>query len=109
MDRESIEIQNLPRIANELLILSSLVDRKRHGYEIALYLEDRSGGTITLQYGTLYPILHRLEKAGYIKGSWVNKIPLAGRAISTYRTGKLEMMREHKAGIIDGLEEALLA
>ena len=48
------------------------------------------------------------RKAG-IKGSWVNKVPLAGKMISTYRTGKVEIMREHKAEIIDGLEETLLA
>ncbi|MDP6626927.1 MAG: hypothetical protein QGG50_03420 [Methanopyri archaeon] len=49
------------------------------------------------------------ERKATIKGSWVNKVPLAGKMISTYRTGKVEIMREHKADIIDGLEESLLA
>ena len=49
------------------------------------------------------------ERKAAIKDSWVNKVPGVGKMVSTYRTGKLEMMREHKAEIIDGLEEALLA
>jgi hypothetical protein len=49
------------------------------------------------------------ERKAAIKGSWVNKVPLAGKMVSTYRTGKVEIMREHKAEIIDGLEESLLA
>ncbi len=73
MERDNLETQNLPRVANELLILGSLADRKMHGYEIALELEEQSGGLFRFQYGTLYPILHRLEKAGFIKGKWVKE------------------------------------
>lgn len=55
---------------NELLILGVLRRRARHGYEIALEVERRSGERFLFQHGTLYPILHRLEAEGWIEGRW---------------------------------------
>jgi PadR family transcriptional regulator, regulatory protein PadR len=46
----------------EFLILMSLLDGAKHGYEISKYIEDRSNGFFRMPFGTLYPILHRLEK-----------------------------------------------
>ena len=57
----------------EMLILALLEDRQRHGYEIAKVIETRSGGAITFQAASLYPILYRLEKRGLIEGRWVEK------------------------------------
>ena len=57
----------------ELLILAILEDRQRHGYEIAKVIETRSGGAITFQAASLYPILYRLERRGLIEGRWVEK------------------------------------
>ncbi len=93
MEPENLETQNLPRVANELLILSSLADRKMHGYEIALDLEERSGGLVRFQYGTLYPILHRLEKAGFIKGKWVREGAKRKRKYYTLTTRGREYAR----------------
>ncbi len=61
---------NLSKQLNELLILARLRTGPAHGYEIALAVERDSGGAFTLQHGTLYPILHRLEKERLIRGSW---------------------------------------
>lgn len=61
---------NLSKQVNELLILACLRDGPAHGYEIALAVERDSGGAFALQHGTLYPILHRLEKQGVIRGRW---------------------------------------
>jgi DNA-binding PadR family transcriptional regulator len=61
---------NLSKQVNELLILACLRDGPAHGYEIALTVERESDGAFALQHGTLYPILHRLEKQGVIRGSW---------------------------------------
>ena len=61
---------NLSKQVNELLILAALRDGPAHGYEIALALEQDSGGTFSFQHGTLYPILHRLESEGLIEGEW---------------------------------------
>ena len=55
----------------ELLILSLLEDQPRHGYEIGKLIEVRSGGTLHFHVASLYPLLYRLEKRGWIQGRWV--------------------------------------
>lgn len=70
---EELEIQNLPRFCNEAMILSVLESGERHGYQLAMTIEEESRGYFSLQHGTLYPILHRLEKEGKIKGRWKKK------------------------------------
>jgi len=57
----------------ELLILSLLEDQPRHGYEIGKLIEVRSGGTLHFHVASLYPLLYRLEKRGWIEGRWVEK------------------------------------
>ena len=57
----------------EVLILSLLDERDRHGYEIAKLIGDRSGGAITFHVASLYPTLYRLERRGLIQGRWVEK------------------------------------
>lgn len=57
----------------ELLILSLLEDEARHGYEIAKRIEARSGGRLSFQASSLYPVLFRMEKRGWILGTWVEK------------------------------------
>ena len=48
-------------------------ERRRHGYEIAKLIEDRSGGTLVFHVASLYPMLYRMERRGWIKGQWVEK------------------------------------
>ena len=69
------EVQNLTKICNETLILSILFRGKRHGYQLVLELEEASQGFFSFKHGTLYPILHKLEKEGLIKGSWSTDSP----------------------------------
>lgn len=57
----------------ELLVLSLLEERDRHGYEIASLIEARSGGRLRFYVTSLYPILYRLEKEGLVKGRWVER------------------------------------
>jgi transcriptional regulator len=57
----------------ELLILSLVEARPRHGYEISKLIENRSGGSLSFHVASLYPLLYRLEKRGWIKGQWVEK------------------------------------
>lgn len=57
----------------ELLILSLLEDRPRHGYEIAKVIEVRSAGTLHFHVASLYPLLYRLEKRDWIQGRWVEQ------------------------------------
>ncbi len=65
-----VETQNLTKVCNELLILSALAEGRLHGYELALSVESRSEGFFRFKHGTLYPILHKLEGEGLIKGTW---------------------------------------
>jgi PadR family transcriptional regulator, regulatory protein PadR len=57
----------------ELLILSLLEDEPRHGYDIGRLIEFRSGGKLHFHVASLYPLLYRLEKRGWIQGRWVEK------------------------------------
>ena len=57
----------------ELLILSLVEARPRHGYEISKLIEQRSGGALSFHAASLYPLLYRLEKRGWIQGRWVEK------------------------------------
>ena len=57
----------------ELLILSLVEARPRHGYEISKLIEQRSGGTIRFHVASLYPMLYRLEQRGWLQGRWVEK------------------------------------
>src|ERR1700723_1003441 len=57
----------------ELLILSLVEARPRHGYEISKLIEQRSGGTVRFHVASLYPMLYRLERRGWLHGRWVEK------------------------------------
>ena len=63
----------LKKGSSEMLILSLVEARPRHGYEIGKLIEARSGGKLTFALPTLYPTLLRLEDRGWIKGRWVEK------------------------------------
>src|SRR6266496_4144557 len=72
----------------DALLLAALEAGPAHGYAIIHALRESSGGRIDLPTGTVYPVLHRLERAGLISGSWstaegrprrVYKLTAAGR------------------------------
>ena len=67
LDRE------LKRGSAELLILSLLDARPRHGYDLSKLIENRSGGQLKFHIDSLYPLLYRLEERGWIKGAWIEK------------------------------------
>jgi PadR family transcriptional regulator PadR len=64
------------------LILATLQAGPAHGYAIAQALRTRSDGAFELPEGTLYPALHRLERAGLLSSEWSTQ---AGRRRRTYR------------------------
>jgi len=57
----------------ELLIMSLIEQRARHGYEISKLIEARSGGVLRFNVASFYPLLYRLEQRGFIEGRWVEK------------------------------------
>ena len=56
-----------------MLILGTIEERARHGYEIARLIETRSDGAIAFNSATLYPTLRKLEQRKLIAGRWVEK------------------------------------
>jgi PadR family transcriptional regulator PadR len=67
LDRE------LKKGSAELLILSLVDARARHGYELSKLIHAHSGGQLTFHVDSLYPLLYRLEERGWIKGTWVEQ------------------------------------
>jgi PadR family transcriptional regulator PadR len=57
----------------ELLVLSLVEERARHGYEIGKLIDERSQGVLKFHIASLYPMLYRLEQRGLILGRWVEK------------------------------------
>ena len=67
LDRE------LKKGSAELIILSIVEARPRHGYEISKLIEARSDGHLKFHVASLYPLLYRLEERGWLQGRWVEK------------------------------------
>jgi transcriptional regulator len=65
--------RELKKGSTELLTLTLLEERPRHGYEIRKLIEKRSRGILRLHVASLYPLLYRLETRGLIQGRWVEK------------------------------------
>ena len=86
MKKLVFEIQNLTKNFNESLILAVLQKEKKHGYELALEIEKKSEGLFKFNHGTLYPILHKLEKDDLIKGIWKDEGPKRKRKYYTVTT-----------------------
>jgi PadR family transcriptional regulator PadR len=83
MKLSDLGIPNLTKNCNEILILSSLFHGKKHGYQLALEIEEKSDGLFKFNHGTLYPILHKLEKEGLVKGVWKQEGPKRQRKYYT--------------------------
>jgi len=72
MDTNRLD-RELKKGSAELLVLSLVEGRGRHGYEISKLIETRSQGALRFNVGSLYPLLYRLEGRGWIEGKWIEK------------------------------------
>jgi PadR family transcriptional regulator, regulatory protein PadR len=54
----------------DVLVLKALTWGPRHGYAVARWIEDVTGGTLQVEEGALYHALHRLEKKQWVAGEW---------------------------------------
>lgn len=72
MESQSFD-RELKKGSAELLILALVEARPRHGYEISKLIEQRSAGALRFHVASLYPLLYRLEKRGWLQGRWVEK------------------------------------
>ncbi|HTT63767.1 MAG TPA: PadR family transcriptional regulator [Bryobacteraceae bacterium] len=80
----------------DLLVLKILSRRPRlHGYAIMTAIQDRSGEVLRAEEGSLYPALHRMEEAGWIRAEWITKD--SGRRARIYEltaAGKKQLAAE---------------
>jgi transcriptional regulator len=65
--------RELKKGSTEFLVLALLEHEPRHGYELSKLIESRSRGVVRLHVASLYPLLYRLERRGWISGRWVEK------------------------------------
>src|ERR671921_852162 len=79
----------------DALLLAVLEAGPRHGYAVIEALRDGSNGTLDLPTGTVYPALHRLERAGLITSDWETVIGRRRRAYRLTTAGKWAL-REHR-------------
>ncbi|HKE18342.1 MAG TPA: PadR family transcriptional regulator [Kofleriaceae bacterium] len=63
--------RELKKGSAELLILSLVESRPRHGYEISKLIAARSRGVVRFNAASLYPLLYKLEERGWLQGRWV--------------------------------------
>lgn len=68
-----ISTRSLQKGSAEFLVLSILDGPDRHGYELAQIIETRSEGKLSFKAATLYPLLYKLEKQGWVAGRWVER------------------------------------
>jgi PadR family transcriptional regulator, regulatory protein PadR len=80
----------------DLLVLTLLARRPRlHGYSIMAAIAEISEDVLRAEEGSLYPALHRMEEAGWIRAEWVKKEN--GRRTRVYeltKTGKSQLVSE---------------
>jgi DNA-binding PadR family transcriptional regulator len=77
------------------LLLSILLDGETYGYQIIKHMKILSGGHLEWSFGMIYPVLHRLEKDGFIASQW--KKSDKGRLRKYYRltdAGRQELDKE---------------
>src|SRR5437868_14358170 len=90
LDRE------LKKGSAELLILSLLEGRPRHGYDLCKLIEARSDGLLKFRVASLYPLLYRLEKRGWIMGRWVEKAGQRRRRYYRLTTVGRQVLKAHR-------------
>ena len=64
---------DIKRGSAELMVLAVVEDRPRHGYDIARRIDEASGGLLRFHVASLYPMLYRMERRGWIDGKWIEK------------------------------------
>jgi transcriptional regulator len=92
--------RELKKGSAELLILSLIEHRPRHGYEISKLIEERSGGTLKFNVASFYPLLYRIEKKGFISGKWIEKAGQRRRRYYQLTPQGKKVLREQRSSWI---------
>ncbi|PQO35423.1 PadR family transcriptional regulator [Blastopirellula marina] len=77
---------DLMRSCADLVILTLLQNRPMHGYDIFVSMENIGDGQFRFKQGTLYPLLYRLERSGWIAAKW--HVPPEGKKRKMYSITK---------------------
>lgn len=100
MSSQAID-RELKKGSAELLILSLIEHRARHGYEISKLIEDRSGGVLKFNVASFYPLLYRLEQRGLIAGRWVEKAGQRRRRFYRLTASGKDMLKAQRSTWLD--------
>ena len=95
----------------DLLVLRILSLGQHHGHGIATAISTRSGATLLVDHGSLYPALQRLEQRGWIRGAWGTSdntrrarfysLTAVGRRQLTVETGRWNRLVESIARVME--------
>src|SRR5688572_13910957 len=106
------QFRELKKGSAELLILALVDARARHGYDIAQLIEQRSAGALRFNAASLYPLLYRLERAGWIEGRWMERVDTRRRRVYRITAAGRKRLAEQRRGwkafvrAIDQISEA---
>jgi DNA-binding PadR family transcriptional regulator len=102
------------RNRTEFLVLLALSHGAMHGYEIAKFIDSKSRGFFSLPFGSLYPVLHRLETKKLVTAKWDSRVSLKPKktyALSakgrTALEEEVEVFRTYSRAIGDLLPEGV--
>ena len=89
--------RELKKGSAELLILSLVEHRPRHGYEISKLIEERSEGILKFNVASFYPLLYRLEARGLIMGRWIERAGQRRRRYYKLRANGKKMLKTERS------------
>ncbi len=101
---------DLPQGTLDLLILKVLTWGPRHGYAIARLIEARTGDRLTIEEGSLYPALYRMERKDWIEAEWgVSELGRRAKFYTLTTEGRRQLARyqEHWRAVSDGVARLL--
>lgn len=90
------DIRDLQKGSAEMIVLSLLESRTRHGYELAKLIESQSGNKLQFHVASLYPLLYRLERKGLVEGRWVEKAGERRRRFYRLTAGGRSALRQQR-------------
>ena len=94
-----------------LLVLKTLASHKRlHGYAVTTHIHRVTGDLLRVEEGSLYPALHRMEEAGWVRAEWgVTERKREARFYSLTALGKKQLEKEEEswARLTEGVARVL--
>lgn len=95
----------------DMLVLAVIKPKPLHGYGVIQSLRELSDGSFDLPEGTVYPVLHRLERAGHLSGSWSvvggrrrreYRLTRSGRKLLGQREGEWSLFARAVEAVLEG-------